>query len=554
MMKLQFNRNNQIFDSKDLAVKYINGQTSKFHDGEPMLARFYTDDTKQEIRTLMAVRHDVSGSRGYTMFEMERGASVHKLTQEEVVALQEENVLDAYKLVDNDGKDLSGDIIKIYKDQSLKNVYLDGTTLVFEYEIKDGGVIGKKDIRLDMSQIISEATYGNGLKKNESGAVEVNVAPGPQNFLTTEGEDGKKSLAVRSLDGDKTYLRAAIKVSGGPLSDALNDAGIYKIDANTDIQSLMEKLLFKEVYPTTTTVHGKLNANLDGLTISFVEKTNGGLAEIGQLLTLNTVTAKQIVANTNTYNKVSGFTYGYSDSNNNTAIQPIKNIIEEKWYGVNESGNYSLEPTVTGFNNAGLTVAPASTNYSSVQITANSKLKVEVGTNKISVKETSAAIIGNVKEIPSYFIVSNAGKTSASYMSTSAQSQNARVEPIQVTSHSAVITGVYPVYSNINGPTLNSEANQKVPLTSGNEVLFENAPGETSEIHLKFRYPASKVGTLLVKGLRGDFVPFDGKTSTQSVTVTINQEQLEYTELTTVGAEQGSATYKIKLNSNLSEK
>ena len=63
--------------------------------------------------------------------------SVKKLTPEEVTALSDSNVREAYQLLDKDLK-VSGETIKIYKDSSLKSVALDGQTLNFAYILADG--------------------------------------------------------------------------------------------------------------------------------------------------------------------------------------------------------------------------------------------------------------------------------------------------------------------------------------------------------------------------------------------------------------------------------
>ena len=62
---------------------------------------------------------------------------VKKLTKDEVTALGDANVKEAYQLLDKDSK-VSGETIKIYKDSSLKSVALDGQTLNFTYILADG--------------------------------------------------------------------------------------------------------------------------------------------------------------------------------------------------------------------------------------------------------------------------------------------------------------------------------------------------------------------------------------------------------------------------------
>lgn len=116
-------------------------------------------------------------------------------------------------------------------------------------------------------------------------------------------------------------------------------------------------------------------------------------------------------------------------------------------------------------------------------------------------------------------------------------------------------TGVYPVYSNISGGTLTSDATSKASLQKSVEFVFNNVPSEVvSGQHFMFDYPESKtVVSFKVKDLTGAFVDYAATYDTESTTVTKNINGTDYTykRFVTTGALQGTGTYKITLNNTL---
>ena len=87
-------------------------------------------------------------------------AAAKSYTISAVTVSDKENVLEAYALYDEEGTQ-AGETIKIYKDQSLKNVELSGQTLVFTYELAAGN---NKTVSVDVSAFLSESEYGDGLQ------------------------------------------------------------------------------------------------------------------------------------------------------------------------------------------------------------------------------------------------------------------------------------------------------------------------------------------------------------------------------------------------------
>ena len=153
-----------------------------------------------------------------------------KLTSEEVTALGDSNVKEAYKVVAYIGesyasasvKETVGDIIKIYKDATIKEIYLgnsDDEINTTTGEIKKGQIVETK-LSLNYAYIKADGTYAmasipvgnflrqsefkNGLQVAENGEVSVKVDAASEGFLTV-GEAGVK------VSGVQTAINTAIE-------------------------------------------------------------------------------------------------------------------------------------------------------------------------------------------------------------------------------------------------------------------------------------------------------------------------------------------------------
>lgn len=160
-----------------------------------------------------------------------------KLTKEEVTALSDSNVKEAYKVVAYIGesyasasvKETVGDIIKIYKDATIKEIYLgnsDDKINTTTGEITKGQIVETK-LSLNYAYIKVDGTYAmasipvgnflrqsefkNGLQVAENGEVSVKVDAASEGFLTV-GEAGVKvsgvqtaiTTAIQGLDANVT--------------------------------------------------------------------------------------------------------------------------------------------------------------------------------------------------------------------------------------------------------------------------------------------------------------------------------------------------------------
>lgn len=146
-----------------------------------------------------------------------------ELTPEEVTALSDSNVKEAYKVVAYIGdtyesatfKQDVGDIIKIYKDATIKEIYLgnsDDKINATTGEITKGEIVETK-LSLNYAYIKADGTYAmasipvgnflrqsefkNGLQVAENGEVSVKVDAASEGFLTV-GEAGVKVSGVQT--------------------------------------------------------------------------------------------------------------------------------------------------------------------------------------------------------------------------------------------------------------------------------------------------------------------------------------------------------------------
>lgn len=152
---------------------------------------------------------------------------IAKLTDQEVTALSDANVREAYKLIDANGRTAIGDVIKIYKDSSLQSVYLghvddtltheDSTThesadttvtsgtgseaLCFIYHLENGNY---KLVAVDLESFLQESEFGDGLQVNNH-VVSVNAGDG----LDFDSSDPKKVIVKKDSSSQQVYTAAS---------------------------------------------------------------------------------------------------------------------------------------------------------------------------------------------------------------------------------------------------------------------------------------------------------------------------------------------------------
>ena len=362
----------------------------------------------------------------------------------------ETNVREAFKLVDEDGTQV-GATIKVYKDSALKEVKLEEQTLKFTYITVNGT---EETVGVDVSKFLSETEFKDGLDV-VGGVVSVNVADATKkntvatvesgkNFLEFEADgDGNQALAVRSVDTDSTILQKDIVVAG---MSAQFGAGNYEnndvIPAGTDIYTILQNILCKELYATPSNITGSITASIAQPTVSL---DKSGTVEVGTLVTMNSATvANSTVATTG--QSVNGMTYGYSVADDDS-VDSSGTTITKSWTTAATGGDYKMSATVTGFN------ADTTTNVQTTPATVNAQSMSKTvlgcaaeGSNTIKVSVTGDTFTGSVDGIDSVYHCSNLGNTDAAKKTTAIAAITDAESNAPTNSNTVTVTGVYKYF------------------------------------------------------------------------------------------------------------
>ena len=207
-----------------------------------------------------------------------------KLTGEEVTALGDVNVKEAYKVVsvNKEGtKTTVGDIIKIYKDSSLVSIdYTEtddkkknGQFLKYVYTLADGT---EKTVYVDMSKLVDQAEVENGIQAID-GKLSIKVAEGNETkFLTVDANGLKLSGVQTAIDTAKNEVIDGASAGYNTLKGLENklkeEAGkIVVLNGNVNTNGSVAKTVNDAITPlqqNITEVSTKANENktaIDGL-------------------------------------------------------------------------------------------------------------------------------------------------------------------------------------------------------------------------------------------------------------------------------------------------
>ena len=311
---------------------------------------------------------------------------------------------------------------------------------------------------IDVADLASEYVAGTAIEFGENNEVSVKVAA-ENNFLSVNDNN---ELIVDDMTVDKTVLKEAITIEGGPLaSDAVKEAfkneetGECVIPAGTDIQAVLKALLCVEIYPKPTKNTPSFSISIAVPSISATGGTNNGLVEVGQEIKFAAVTAKAVSVS-KTEPTVSGFEYGYSstiDGAINTAT-----TITASWSTEQKTNHvYELVAATTGFTGTVPTTVTAAT-ADDCKLAACTLVAVE-GTNKYTVTEDAPDYVGSHTGISQYYVVSNLGGRKEAEKSVAIPAETDVTKSAANTASTFTVTGVYPVYTNgVSASTTDSTA------------------------------------------------------------------------------------------------
>jgi hypothetical protein len=220
----------------------------------------------------------------------------------------------------------------------------DGSTVTFNYEYDVKQESGLFDGDAQGSKTIPSATTSNAGVMSATDKVKVDkiVTDGDGNkYLTDNGN--YQELIEDTTETIKTT--DAIPVAGGPLADLLNKAGINSISPDTSMQDLFISLFTKELWPTNLVFkEGTVSAAIAAPSFT-LSSTN--LVEVGATVTIGKTTLSAATMST-TARTYSGFTYGYSSTNDNTKDSSNTTITVNASNAALNSVNYTMKRTTNG--------------------------------------------------------------------------------------------------------------------------------------------------------------------------------------------------------------
>lgn len=198
-------------------------------------------------------------SLAQTLKTVESNSAKYKLvalTAAEITALQDANVKEAYKLVSFTGEETAqtvytqvGDVVKIYKDSALQEVYLGASTdtinattgvitkntvtdpqsLNFAYQLADGTY---QLVKIDVSKFLTESEFGDGLQVSGAGVVSVKV--------DTTSNDAEEFISVSDdgvkISGIQDAIDSSIETFSETIQDTLNEIERVTSEALNDLE------------------------------------------------------------------------------------------------------------------------------------------------------------------------------------------------------------------------------------------------------------------------------------------------------------------------------
>lgn len=272
-------------------------------------------------------------------------------------------------------------------------------------------------------------------------AIEIKVAEDTEsnkNFVDLENDsDGKKALAVRSIDANKTFTTEAIPIAGGPLASLVSGTIGSELPAGTDIQSFLTQLLCKVQWPTNiTTSIAKLSSSVNAPSITMSTST----VEVGTSVSYTVSNGQSNY--TATAAKASGFTYGYSVENDNSKDSSDTSV-SATFGTVSVNGENKTTLTVESTGN---TKQTANGTASANSATLSGSIKATEGTNTCSASNTSVSYKGSCAALNSYYGCSNTGLTSEDYKSAPINAVDNITSSTTSNSASKSFTGAYKFY------------------------------------------------------------------------------------------------------------
>ena len=354
----------------------------------------------------------------------------------------------------------------------------------------------------------------------------------------------KGSKIIGTTRADQLRTTQNITIAGGPLANELKEVFPDGIPSGTSLQDLLLALACQEQWPNpeASASYGTLTTTMYAPVVTTPEWHNT-VVEVGQSLSIGKVSAKNATSNIPALT-FDNFAYGYENSEGSYEAETQENNPPAVNATVSTASvTYSLGKTYTGF---GKTSADNITD-SAADATALSfneeSLPVELGSNSVvytlSVDKAIHSAAVQAPEV--YFAKSNLGNTNDKSGSVVQVVDMTTIynyttgKPAAKSTSTFKVTGVYPVYNNINGNYLTEAAENKMPLVSSS--IFEVEYPAEGAYRVAFAYPADRVmqsvevyNPMTAAGPNKGWEPYGGGSSEteESVSRTINGKDVKY--------------------------
>lgn len=331
------------------------------------------------------------------------------------VTSSDENVKEAYALVDPNTGEQIGQTIKVYKDSSLSGVTYDkeNQKLVFNYVLANGS---SSTVDVDMSDLVGNQEFTAGLDVQD-GQVSVKLGSSEasnKNFLSFDEDND--SLAVRSMDADVTVLTEDIEVATEDGNGVGNYADNTVIKAGSNIYDILKNILSKEAYPkNVTTTSASAHTTMNDLTLA-LDYNNNAVVEVGTEVSLVSGKTNGVNFVEDRVSSIKGMEHGYSTADNNTQEYSAKTIVVTTSSGISESSKYSYTTTITGFNAANSTATDLGSGSTSDNIVIRQTAigYATEGENKVEFKASGRCHTYSAPAIDKVYYCSNIKNTDPS--------------------------------------------------------------------------------------------------------------------------------------------
>ena len=502
------------------------------------------DKTKLNgLKDQASITSDINAVQTNLETHINNKSNPHKVTKDQVGLGNVNNTSDANKPISNATQTALNGKFSATDGNALKQ-RVDNIPELVATDITVDSDNDSVNISLDKTSIVDGTLSGTTININSATASKAGIlVPTDKSKIdkiVTDG-DGNKYLTdngnYQELIEDTTETiktTDAIPVAGGPLADLLNKAGINSISPDTSMQDLFVSLFTKELWPTNLVFkEGTVSAAIAAPSFTL---SNTGLVEVGATVTIGKTTLSAATMST-TARTYSGFTYGYSSSNDNTKDSSNTTITVNASNVALNSVNYTMKRTTNG------SVENATANTNHAQVTLDSKtFKAIEGTNTVKVDITGPTANATFASMPVYYACSNLGKTNEEHK-TEPKDTTTKTSTIPSNSKTLNVTGVYPYYTNKDNITTFA----KLGLTT-NKTLDVTFVAETASNKHAFKIPAKFNVTkiTLLNTLSGKYEDYSvSRFSVTTETINVQGTDVQYKVYTRNDGTNGSSSFKI---------